>query len=96
MKILQYKDPEDFVLATNTSLSIREFTKLVFKEIGIEIEFSGKGVNEKGIVTKVDSDCLIKIGQEVVKIDERYFRLSDVNNLLVTIQQKDYLIGSPI
>ena len=81
-KILQYKDPEDLVLATNTSLSIREFTKLVFKEIGIEIEIRGKGVNEKGIVTKVDSDCLIKIGQEVVKIDERYFRPSDVNNLL--------------
>ncbi len=92
-KILQYKNPEDFVLATNTNFSIREFTKLVFKEIGVEIEFSGKGVNEKGIATKVDSDCLIKIGQEVVKIDERYFRPSDVNNLLGDYSKAKRLLG---
>ena len=92
-EILQHKNPEDFVLATNTSFSIREFTKLVFKEMGVEIEYSGKGVNEKGIVTKVDSDCLIKIGQEVVKIDSRYFRPSDVNNLLGDYSKAKRLLG---
>jgi len=54
-KMLQYKDPEDFVLATGEAHSVREFCELAFKEVGIELEWVGKNENEKGIVKKVQS-----------------------------------------
>ena len=51
-KILQHNTAEDFVLATNTNYSIREFIILVFEKLGIEIEFKGKGLDEVGVVKK--------------------------------------------
>jgi GDPmannose 4,6-dehydratase len=53
-KILQYKKPEDFVLATGETHKVREFVELAFENIGVKLEWKGKGVNEKGVVTKVD------------------------------------------
>ena len=75
-KILQHNTAEDFVLATNTNYSIREFIILVFEKLGIEIEFKGKGLDEVGVVKNISSDAKVNLGQEVVKIDPRYFRLS--------------------
>jgi len=57
-KMLQYKDPEDFVLATGEAHSVREFCELAFKEVGIELEWLGKNENEKGIVKSINTDKL--------------------------------------
>ena len=81
-KILQYKHPEDFVLATNKNITIREFVITVFNKIGVEIEFKGKGLNEIGLVKKVSSDAKVNVGDVLIMIDPRYFRPSEVNNLL--------------
>ena len=81
-KILQHKTPEDFVLSTNKNIAIRDFVIIVFDKIGIEIGFKGKGLNETGYVKKIKSDAKVNIGDELIKIDPRYFRPSEVNNLL--------------
>ena len=81
-KILQHKHPEDFVLATNKNITIREFVITVFNKIGVEIEFKGKGLNEIGLVKKVSSDAKVNVGDVLIMIDPRYFRPSEVNNLL--------------
>ncbi len=81
-KILQHKTPEDFVLSTNKNIAIRDFVIIVFDKIGIEIGFKGKGLNETGYVKTIKSDAKVNIGDELIKIDPRYFRPSEVNNLL--------------
>ena len=81
-KILQHETPEDFVLSTNKNISIRDFVIIAFKKIGIEIGFKNKGLNEIGYVKKINSDAKVNIGDELIKIDPRYFRPSEVNNLL--------------
>ena len=73
-KILQYKKPDDFILATGQSHSVREFVELAFKEINIEIIWKGKGVNEEGVNKKT--------GKTIIKIDPRYYRPTEVNFLL--------------
>ena len=72
-KILQHDTPEDFVLATGKSYTVREFCEIAFKEIGIDIEWIGKGVNEIGKDNKN--------GTVLVQIDERYFRPTEVDYL---------------
>lgn len=72
--MLQQDTPDDYVLATNTQISVREFTTLAFREVGIQIEWVGSGLEEKGI----DADT----GQILVEVDERYFRPSEVETLL--------------
>ncbi|MBV6639882.1 MAG: GDP-mannose 4,6-dehydratase [Cyclobacteriaceae bacterium] len=84
--MLQQDKPEDFVLATGTTTSIRDFLKLAFEEVGVELEYKGSGVDEVGIVKSVaNSDYHLKVGQEVVRIDPKYFRPTEV----------DLLIGDP-
>ena len=55
---------------------------LALKKLGIEIEFQGKGINEKGVVVDNKKSAKVKIGQEIIKIDSRYYRPSEVENLL--------------
>ena len=81
-KILQHKDPEDFVLATGKSTSVRDFVIKTFFEVGIQVEFKGKGIEEVGFVVKNKYDAKVKIGQTVVKIDPRYYRPTDVDELM--------------
>ena len=81
-KILQHVTPEDFVLSTNKNITIRDFVIIAFEKIGIEIGFKNKGLNEIGYVKKINSDAKVNIGDELIKIDPRYFRPSEVNNLL--------------
>ena len=84
--MLQQDKPEDFVLATGTTTSIRDFLKLAFEEVGVELEYKGSGVDEVGIVkSTANSDYHFKVGQEVVRIDPKYFRPTEV----------DLLIGDP-
>ena len=70
-----------YYLRDRTGKSARIAEKIK-KKIGIEIEFKGKGLNETGYVKTIKSDAKVSIGDEVIKIDQRYFRPSEVNNLL--------------
>lgn len=80
--MLQQDKPEDFVIATGKTTHIRDFVKMAFAEIGVEVAFSGEGVAEKGIVVgSTNPDFSVAIGQEVVAIDERYFRPTEVDLL---------------
>lgn len=89
--ILQQDEPEDFVIATGVATSVRDFVRMSFAELGIEVEFSGKGIHERGVIIDWDEDRikelnlnpdLINIGQTIVKVDERYFRPTEVDLLL--------------
>ncbi|TYP91533.1 GDPmannose 4,6-dehydratase [Sphingobacterium allocomposti] len=92
--ILQQEQPEDFVIATGITTTVRDFVRMAFAELGIEVEFSGKNEAEKGVIIDRDEERLaaldipaenVKLGQTVVKIDPRYFRPTEV----------DLLVGDP-
>jgi GDPmannose 4,6-dehydratase len=81
--ILQQREPEDYVLATGEQHSVRDFVVAAAKELGIELEFSGKGSSETGKVAKAPSRFpALKSGQTVVRIDPRYLRPAEVDTLL--------------
>ena len=71
-KIMQYDKPEDWVIATGVTTSIRDFVKMSFREIGVELEFSGDGVNEVGrVVASSNSEYELEIGKELVFVDPK-------------------------
>ena len=82
--MLQQDKPEDFVIATGVQYSVRQFIQLSAKELGISIEFVGKGDEEYGIITKIVGANApdVNIGDVIVKVDPRYFRPSEVETLL--------------
>jgi GDPmannose 4,6-dehydratase len=81
--ILQQDKPDDYVIATGVTTSVRDFMVKAFKHAGVEIAFKGAGVNEIGFVAKVTAaECALKAGDEVVHIDPRYFRPTEVDLLL--------------
>ena len=81
--MLQQDKPEDFVIATGKTTAVRDFVKLAFHEIGVELEFTGTDVKEVGKVVKVSNDSIkLAIGQEVVCVDPRYFRPTEVELLI--------------
>lgn len=73
-RMLQHDTAEDFVLATGETHTVREFIELSFKEIGMNIEWSGKNENEKGMDSKT--------GKVIVEIDKNYFRPTEVDLLI--------------
>jgi GDPmannose 4,6-dehydratase len=84
--ILQQPEPDDYVIATGKTTEVREFVRMSFKEVGIEIEFKGTGVEEKGYIKSCSNPAYqVEAGREVVAIDPRYFRPTEV----------DLLIGDP-
>ena len=83
--MLQQETAEDFVIATGKQISVRDFVTLSAKEAGIELEFSGEGVEETAKVTSVaDPENIpgVKVGDVIVKVDPRYFRPAEVETLL--------------
>ncbi len=84
-KILQYHQPEDFVLATGRKISVRKFAEMAFEYAGITIEWKGKGIDEVGIDTKT--------GKERIKIDKRYFRPAEVDLLIGDYSKAKQLLG---
>jgi GDPmannose 4,6-dehydratase len=81
--ILQQDEPEDFVIATGVTTTVRKFTEMAFAEAGIEIEFKGSGSKEVGIVKScINKGFNLEEGSEVVKIDENYFRPTEVDLLI--------------
>jgi len=85
-RILQQDVPEDYVLATGITTPVREFVRMAFKEVGVELEFKGSDENERGIVVKSSNpDYPVEVGKEVVAVDPKYYRPTEV----------DLLIGDP-
>lgn len=80
--ILQQSTPEDFVLATGITTTIRDFVKMSFSQIGIELEFRGENENEEGYVVKNNGNFNISEGSVVVKVDPKYFRPTEVELLI--------------
>lgn len=81
--ILQQDTAEDFVIATGVTTRIRDFVRMAFAEVGIELEFSGEGAGEIAKVAKCNNpDFKIEIGKEVVAVDPRYFRPTEVELLI--------------
>ena len=82
--MLQQDVADDFVIATGKQISVREFVRMSAAEAGIELEFSGKGVDEIATVTAVDNENApgVKVGNVIVKVDTRYFRPAEVETLL--------------
>jgi len=80
--MLQQQQPDDFVIATGVQYSVRDFVNAAAKELKIELRWEGEGVNEIGIVEKVDKESSLKKGQVVVRVDPRYFRPTEVETLL--------------
>ena len=106
--ILQADEPEDWVIATGKTTSVRDFVKMSFAEVGVELEFKGEGVNEKAFVKNIDEEIYrdviaskakqslstqngerktnngkrLYVGQEVLNIDPKYFRPTEVDLLI--------------
>jgi GDPmannose 4,6-dehydratase len=81
--ILQAEKPQDWVIATGVTSSVRDFVSLAFSEVGIELEFKGEGVDEKAYVTACNNkDFKVKIGKEVLSVDPNYFRPTEVDLLI--------------
>lgn len=81
--MLQQEQPEDFVIATGVQYSVRQFVERAAGELGIHVRFEGEGEREVGIVAKVEDDrATCKVGDVIVKVDQRYFRPTEVETLL--------------
>jgi len=89
--ILQQEKAEDYVIATGVTTTVRDFVRMSFAHVGIEVEFSGKNEQEKGVIIDVDErrladlgidPAIIKFGQTVVKVDPAYFRPTEVDLLI--------------
>ena len=82
--MLQQEQPRDYVIATGVQCSVREFVQMSAKELGITLEFRGNGVDEVAIVAAVDGEQApaVSVGQEIVAVDSRYFRPTEVETLL--------------
>ena len=80
--ILQHDNPEDWVIATGRTTSIRDFIKMAFAHIGVELEFKGQGVDEIAVIASCSNDKYqLEIGQQVLAVDEKYFRPTEVDLL---------------
>ena len=84
--ILQADEPEDWVIATGKTTKVRDFVIMAFREVGIELEFKGKGSKEKAFVlSSSNHNYKVEVGKEVLSVDPSYFRPTEV----------DLLIGDP-
>ncbi len=81
--ILQAEEAEDWVIATGKTTPVREFVRMAFAEVGIELEFKGKGVDEKAFVASCSNpDFQLEEGKEVLAVDPKYFRPTEVDLLI--------------
>ena len=90
--ILQQDEPDDYVIATGSSCSVRDFARMTFAEIGIDLEFEGSGPDEKGRIASVDKDMFarkvgmrcpdLRPGRILVEVDPGYFRPTEVEELI--------------
>ncbi|MDW7999348.1 MAG: GDP-mannose 4,6-dehydratase, partial [Thermodesulfovibrio sp.] len=96
--MLQAQEPDDYVVGTGESHSVREFVEKAFSYAGIEIEWKGSGTEEKGIVASINNvlnvkHSTLKIGEIVIEIDPRYFRPTEVEHLQADITKAREKLG---
>lgn len=93
-RILQHDKPDDFVLATGITTSVRDFIRKAFEEAGIEISFTGSGINEKGIVENcLNDEFNLPKGKVIVEVDEAYFRPAEVELLIGDATKAREILG---
>ena len=82
--MLQQEQADDFVIATGKQISVREFVTLSAQEAGIELEFTGQGLDEVATIKSISGDNApaLKVGDIIVRVDPRYFRPAEVETLL--------------
>lgn len=86
--MLQQDEPEDFVIATGITTTVRDFMRMAFSEAGIQLRFEGEGVDEVGIIKRLDdslqsnSNLELQPGDTIIKVDPRYFRPTEVDILI--------------
>jgi GDPmannose 4,6-dehydratase len=101
--ILQQEKPDDYVIATGVTTSVRDFISKAFNYVGIEIEYKGKGVEEIGFISKIDNEVLarrigspgnyLKQGMTVLKIDPYYYRPTEVEMLVGDASKARSILG---
>lgn len=104
--ILQQDEPSDYVIATGVTTTIRDFVRMAFAEVGVEIQFKGEGVDEVAVITSIDEKIFInkvgesylekfrnRIGEEVVGVDPQYFRPTEVELLIGDATKARTLLG---
>ena len=91
--MLQQEQATDFVVATGITTYIRDFVRMSFQEVGVELEFKGSGESEIGFVVNNGGNDKIKVGQEVVKVDPRYHRPTEVDLLIGDPTKAQQLLG---
>lgn len=92
--MLQIDTPQDFVIATGVTTTVREFLIIAFDEVGIGIKFKGSGINEIGYVSHVNNqECKLVEGEEIVLIDSEYFRPTEVDLLVGDASKAKDILG---
>ncbi|MEI6508871.1 MAG: GDP-mannose 4,6-dehydratase [Bacteroidota bacterium] len=101
--MLQQKNAEDFVIATGKTTYVRDFVKMAFADVGIHLSFKGKDEKEIGFVESIDQSrlefleldklCTLKVGQEIVAVDSRYFRPTEVELLIGDAKKAEEKLG---
>lgn len=100
--MLQQDKAEDFVIATGITTTVRDFVRLSFAELGVEVEFSGKDLQEKGVIIDFDEEKMksvglnadyLRLGQTVVKVDPNYFRPTEVDLLVGDASKAKKILG---
>lgn len=91
--VLQQETPDDYVIGTGESYTVKEFLEQAFGYAGIDIEWKGKGTDEKGIVRSLSGVSTLNTGDAVIEIDSRYFRPTEVNFLLADASRAKKKLG---
>ena len=91
--MLQQDKPSDFVLATGITTTIRDFVKMSFAEVGIELAFRGENENEEGFVVANTGNYAVQVGDIVVKVDSKYFRPTEVDLLIGDPSKANTILG---
>ena len=92
--ILQQEKPDDFVIATGVTTSVRDFTRMAFAEAGIELEFTGEGQEERGtVIACTHPEYQLPVGKDVVAIDPEYFRPTEVELLIGDATKAKEVLG---
>lgn len=92
--ILQQDKPDDFVIATGVTTEVREFVKMAFQQVGIELDFIGEGVNEKAVVKScMNPEFNLPVGKEVLAVDPSYFRPTEVELLIGDPSKSKSVLG---
>jgi GDPmannose 4,6-dehydratase len=91
--ILQQEKPEDFVIATGITTSVRDFIRMAFAEVGVELEFKGEGSEERGYVAVSTDPTHFQVGKEVVAVDPNYYRPTEVELLIGNPTKANTVLG---